>query len=617
MVQYAHWVNFWGFFANGAFQILNPLRAMAEGLFPGRDFPVFHGVGLPWLHYPFFIGLGGDLRASEAARQFVPVLLHSSAAIYLGLAIKAKVNANSGFFAGTTFFILGALVMLDIFLAGNSSLGVRSAFPIFVGIALLSGKPSFRVGVLLSLSVFVSFEHGLSAIVAFLGSVVITATVIALRSGDEFRAHIRSSVIVLLFALTGAIILISAGTAGALYPAISYGYQNIPSDQFWYFGVSPNQYLAVGWDYFIQSPDAQRYFVLLAIAWATAIFSLLRRQEIALAMLFLASYATIGAGSQLGILEASNLIAAERASILAIIVFIAYVGKERFTIIVGALTSLVTISLLMPKDFRLPRLHDGYLSPYWQQHIDSVSEIVGGDSLWSIYAGLPEALLEKESPSVPYIIHALGEKGRLDYVQEFKSKQPDFVRLDNASEWDYGDWLLKANWLFFREVFRGYDLVFTDRYASIWERRAIPTVPNLVRSSINENGCGIFFSSGGLFTIEVKYRYSDDLGILGFDKTRRLFLVPHIGGVEWRSERVSIPDPKHYPNGFTLPVFVPYARHGESREVRICPFVQSAFFSEVSLPSLDEFSVFKEETSSVLDAYLTNRRPYISIDRKR
>lgn len=611
-------MNFWGFFANGAFQLLNPLRAMAGGQFPGRDFPVFHGVGLPWLHYPFFIGLGGDLRASEAARQFVPVLLHSSAAVYLALVIKARFNENLGFFAGATFFILGALVMLDIFLAGNSSLGVRSAFPIFVGIALLSGKPSLRVGVLLSLCAFVSFEHGLSAFAAFLASVVIIAVVIGLQSGDELRAHVRSSALALLFALTGAIILISAGTAGSLYQVISYGYHTIPSDQFWYFGVSPNQYLAVGWDFFIQRPEAQRYFVLLAIVWATAIFSVFRQKEIALAMLFLAFYATIGAGSQLGILEARNLIAAERASILAIIIFIVYIGKERLTIPAGVLTSLIAVSLLMPKDFRLPILHtDGYLSEYWQQHINSVEEIVSGGSLWSIYAGLPELMLEKESPSVPYIIHALGEQGRLDYVQEFKSISPDFVRLDNASAWGYGDWLLKANWLFFREVFRGYELVFTDRYASIWEKKAAPTTPSLVRSSIDERGCGVFLSSGGLFTVEVKYGYRDSPGLSGLDKTRRLFLVPNIAGVEWRSERVSIPDPDHYPSGFTLPVFVPYERHGESREVRVCPFVQSAIFDESAPPSISEFVVFEEKTSRELNAYLTNRRPYIPMNRKR
>lgn len=40
--------------ANGTFQLYNPLRRLLDGEVLARDFPFFHGVGVPLLHFPLF-----------------------------------------------------------------------------------------------------------------------------------------------------------------------------------------------------------------------------------------------------------------------------------------------------------------------------------------------------------------------------------------------------------------------------------------------------------------------------------------------------------------------------------------------------------------------------------
>src|SRR5947199_23708 len=43
---------------NGPFQLFNPLRRIAAGQVGGKDFIFFHGIGVPYLHYPLFALFG-------------------------------------------------------------------------------------------------------------------------------------------------------------------------------------------------------------------------------------------------------------------------------------------------------------------------------------------------------------------------------------------------------------------------------------------------------------------------------------------------------------------------------------------------------------------------------
>src|SRR5436190_22280711 len=54
---------------DGPFQLYNALRRLDAGQLPGRDFPAFHGLGIPVVHYPLYRLLGANLIGSELTRQ--------------------------------------------------------------------------------------------------------------------------------------------------------------------------------------------------------------------------------------------------------------------------------------------------------------------------------------------------------------------------------------------------------------------------------------------------------------------------------------------------------------------------------------------------------------------
>ena len=48
---------------DGPYQTANACRRILAGQIPGRDFVVFHGLGLNWYHVPFYALLGGNIQA--------------------------------------------------------------------------------------------------------------------------------------------------------------------------------------------------------------------------------------------------------------------------------------------------------------------------------------------------------------------------------------------------------------------------------------------------------------------------------------------------------------------------------------------------------------------------
>lgn len=70
-----------GFIANGPFQLFNPLRRIANGQTAGVDFQFFHGIGVPFLHYPLFALFGKSLFASELSRNLTSLICFLSSLI--------------------------------------------------------------------------------------------------------------------------------------------------------------------------------------------------------------------------------------------------------------------------------------------------------------------------------------------------------------------------------------------------------------------------------------------------------------------------------------------------------------------------------------------------------
>ena len=91
---------------------------------------------------------------------------------------------------------------------------------------------------------------------------------------------------------------------------------------------------------------------------------------------------------------------------------------------------------------------------------------------FSTYASALETIQGVFQPSgTDYIIHALGDRQRQDYLDTFRTGDYPYavtIRKEyNLWEW----WIQRANWDFYRELFSGYVPVHTSDYALIWQRQ--------------------------------------------------------------------------------------------------------------------------------------------------
>lgn len=239
--------------ANGTFQLYNPLRRLFEGEVLAKDFPFFHGVGVPILHFPIFSLLGHGVFAAEVAKSLVSPLLFffSSYIIFFALfrSLKKAVIA-------TGLFTVVSLYCIDIIWPGNSLLGVRTTFP-FLAAAFMLWQPKWRVTLgskrkrwsirlykpllylLMALSVACGTEQGLAFIVAY----TLIVLYHAVRQKQPFRQWAISPLIELAFIALAVYGVLSLFTLGNAHAALHYALVDVAKDQGWYFGTPPNSLL--------------------------------------------------------------------------------------------------------------------------------------------------------------------------------------------------------------------------------------------------------------------------------------------------------------------------------------------------------------------------------------
>ncbi len=488
---FANVAYFDGYFANGPFQLLNPLRRLSVGQTVGQDFFVFHGIGLVWLHYPIFDILGRDLFASEISRYTIPAILHLIAAIALGTSFFRTFTVRQGFYAFIFIFFSGAAILQTYtYLPENASLGVRSAVPLFLAAALVHPRPLLLAAPLLAACLIVSVEHGIAAILSL--GVAVFACLLNRKTWKKSAFLCLT----LLLGTTIAAIVLFLTSNGNLLELVRFSLIDIPTDQFWYFGSSPNLYLYENWQFLLSHVETRRYLLVWSFGWLAVIIFWSKRPEQFIAMTFLMSYATFGVVSQFGYIFYGNLHAPERAgfAVLLLTLFCVPIHAAIRTLATACLLAYLTswIPYMMRQHYTetLPN-QSAYLSNYWKSHIEAVKQVIDGKSLWSTYAGLPESHFGIFLPSpYDYIIHALGPRRRADYLRTFEQVSPDVIRLDNRRSWVYGNWLLKANWPFHRAVFANYDLAHSDEFSTLWTKRQVPVARGSeTKTDIALNGC--------------------------------------------------------------------------------------------------------------------------------
>lgn len=489
--------------ADGPFQLYNALRRLDAGQLPGRDFPAFHGLGLPVAHYPIYRMFGQDLFASELARELVTRLV----AVIVYFAVSWLLVRD--FRLGLAWCILGSIRIahLDGLLnpfggemgrASNSLYGLRSSLPL-LAIGVIAGCRSERSGtlflaVVISAAWLIGIEQGMALAV----SAMVTGTAIAMA---RFRQpSLRGVVRPAIAAILAGVMLVVGLTA--LYGWESFtrvmGFYaiDLKGDQIWYFGVPPNTFfgdgsgwsrtagirllvlgptLLIGWLAFVASSRWQQSAHSLSVRMAAAVgfgYGLLSLTTL-MGMTNMTSY-PLGAARMLAVLGTAWLYSCGLRTWADQKIATSRLARPARWLASAAMASLLVLYLVRQR----PYLEAAGLSERWDSSTTAfvnetknvIPEPRTGD-IWSTYAGLLEARLGVFHPRQDYIIHALGRE-RAHYLEAFIETKPQFVQTQRPSTFAYENWLRVTSWPFYERLLLNYRIAATSSFAFLWHRTA-------------------------------------------------------------------------------------------------------------------------------------------------
>lgn len=547
---------------DGPFQLLNALERVRAGQAPGRDFLLFHGLAATLIHYPIYVMAGHDLLASEFARQLLSPLAWT-------LAMTLLVRAMSG--GGLTTLYVAALflsltcvsntafsqfpfytVSMVTEQPGNSLIALRWAYPAICGACLIwafrtdtLSTPRLAIaGAALGLAPCWSFEQGSFAVTA---SLALLAT--CYRAKVKLWSHRLPIVTFCVGALVSALLSFSILTRGHFVEAARFAYLTIPQNQGWYFGAPPNPSLAtlgfpLGSEQALQWPRQIALFtvvlypaalLLLLVTTGLAIALKQRRlvgDELPLGLGFLTWFSLLSGASLAGYLSPTYLVPVV-SSLVAGGVGTACAltrGHPRLTLTSETVMAIIALSALaIAWGWQSPSatLDDSTLAAASRGMTISGTQPIGiyrslpplirriksvpGATLFSTYRGMLDlATAQPLHGRVDYIIHALGDEERGNFLEDFQQGHFSFVHTARSSFSPYEEWLQDSHWDFYRYLIGHYAVVEQSEFGLLWQQRtqALELQPKSCRTLRPDNQGRWKITSGGHAAfVELTARY--------------------------------------------------------------------------------------------------------------
>lgn len=170
--------------------------------------------------------------------------------------------------------------------------------------------------------------------------------------------------------------------------------------------------------------------------------------------------------------------------------------------------------------------------------LNSAHEFLKGKKIFSTYASAQEVVENQFQPSgTDYIIHVLGDKQRAKYLSDFRKNNFDYAVTIRSDFTPWENWVERANWFFYRELYKNYHPVFQNNYERYWQQNS-PAENNCIKTSdldfsisteqINEQTVKLIISTNA--GISGKADVLVDYEVLKNPKSRKAFLCfnPHL-----------------------------------------------------------------------------------------
>lgn len=506
-----HYVNF--FPINGTFQNFNPVRRLLSGQIPYRDFEDYLGMGHLYAGTIITAVFGGDYHGSLIAFSFLTFLSLALFSIMIGKSILKKGTLS----VCLTNLVLLMMVIQPLFFVnvieltnevkdalyyalwgGNSARFIRALIlPIVMGAFIVANTftskknksinakalrwlPAVCIGIMAGFSFGWSNDYGISCWVCL----AIMTFWVSLSRFRRFIPALQDTIIEFFSSLISLFIFIEVFTLGhfvqwfkSVFGTGGYqGWYYNSAKSFYLFDVdfsyimSIQAFLGVMYMIFIfrdkgSNEALKRYgipgFANITCFCAVNEYKLLSGndgREVALTVLFLTIiYELIG-------------FFAERKRLQYVIMMLSILVGMAWTI--STIRDELYFCCLSDKEGTYNASLGGNMTGLYDD-LKITNEFLEGEDFWATYASAQEVVENKFQPSgTDYIIHVLGDEKREDYLlafQEGNFKYTATIRKD-YTDWEY--WIERANWFFYRELYKDWHPVFGNTYELYWERNS-------------------------------------------------------------------------------------------------------------------------------------------------
>lgn len=554
---------------NGDFQNYNPVRRIMEGQIPFVDFEVYLGLGHAYLGAVFTKLFGGTFQASLYAMKFLTfmafiltvyiilsciidnkVLVKSIVIVLAALDIAQFPNINA---------IMGTRLneALSISLTpGNSARYIRSfigaltpfaAYGLYRVIAFgfkVKKKQDLNVvafcapGLASGAALFWSNDYGMSSALIMGGA----AFILCVR---YFWKDIRKMMKALFCLLSGficgggLILLLVTRFHPAAYFQRTIG---VSSYQMWYAVHDPGEKAYYIWDLFFKEPYVAAALGIIVLY----VINILKRpltESTAVrygipAIILATGYFTIhlyqfsdGGGTEYFTLLFFSICLGEIVRAAMKLWGKGMAGRSYKVYICAGLVGVAVLASQVII-YTTAKINHEYSDGTYVQGLGGNLKVLGGTvnatennlagkSIFSTYASAVETVTGQYQPSgIDYIIHALGEVNRKDYLQSFYDADPEYVGIirEDFSAWE--GYIRSANWFFYRTFLDSYTIDFANDYqyyyckAAKEQKKSLPCTLNVEQQG---NGkCLIVIDCGnddynGVADVRLKYSVEKDI----------------------------------------------------------------------------------------------------------
>lgn len=535
-INAGHYANF--FPINGTFQNFNPVRRFLDGQVPYKDFIDYLGLGHLYLGGITSFLFGGDYQGSLQAFSFLTIFSLALIFMVLSYSFFSKKNIS---LACLNIFLVCLFVMPQIFIllpsdfeyAIKSSLSVGNSCRFLRGmimplsiIALYAGYLFYKKIIFPHLnnntkSALLSFEckqklflyggFGFVAGFAFPFSndfgiscfvcLIICSIFVAFCRERKIKCVLIYSAFSLLIALLSILFFVAILTRGNILNWISSTF-GTGGFQFWYYNSSKC--------FYIFNIDFSFYTILQAIIvlWYGILLYKNRCSKEALKRYGIPAFfnmTSFCALNEYKVLSGGMLVEVAYTVLVLTIVFEFLlflktisskelkVSYSKAVIILSLILSIscfcynffnVIVDAISNKNGTYIEELGGNLT----EHVDDLQkahDFLNGKKVFATYASAQEVFSGYYQPSgYDYIIHVLGDRAREDYLASFKKEDFSYVATIKESFTVWENWVIRANWFFYRELFETYHPVFETSYQLYWGKNN-ELNNNIIKDGIN------------------------------------------------------------------------------------------------------------------------------------